>query len=179
MKVGRSRRPGVSPLIATIILIAITIVGGLLVYTILTGYISKYSGDDGITVSAIQLTVAPPAGANDGPGILSLTVKDTGNTPVTILRVSLLNGTSVLGLSSVSLQDALQTNSTGGLQPGLETSGTFYVCSGIQPSGWTGSCSGGSPEAEFGLDGSYSYDIVATFSDGSTMAVTGSVLASS
>ncbi len=179
----RRRSVGVSPLIATIILIAITIVGGVLVYTILTGYISRYSGSDQVTVSSIQLSVAPTVGTDNGPALLSISVKDTGTTDVTCMDILLVNGSAAPTLSPVSTSNDFQCDEGQGplnptLDPGLSVSSTYYLyCNSTTPSS---SCSGGSPSLyEVLLDGTYEYQLHAVFSDGSTFDTSGTVLASS
>ncbi len=173
---------GVSPLIATIILIAITVVGGVLVYTILTGYIGRYSGSDQVTVSSVQLSVAPTAGSDSGPGLLSVSVKDSGTSDVWGLSLSLLNLTNSggpLNLTLVAVSDPNpigQVGKAAPLDPGLTASATFYV--DCPASSQTKSCSEGSPY-QFIVDGTYEYQVTALFSDGSTYDATGTVSASS
>ncbi len=179
MKIGRSRRPGVSPLIATIILIAITIVGGVLVYTILTGYIGRYSADDQVTVSSAELTVAPAAGADQGSGIFSITVKNSGTSEVTDINIRLLNGTSVFVLEYLSSPSDFEANSTQPLQPGLTASGTFYVYCPIQSTTSALCPEGANSLYQLTVDGTYTYQVSAMFSDGSTYDVSGTVAASS
>ena len=184
MNVRGRKSVGISPLIATLILIAITIVGGILVYTILTGYIGRYSGSDQVSVSSVQLTVAPPVGANAGPGILSISVKDSGSSQVTGLNFTLYNvtasgGNTELALSSVTTPpDQFSQLATSPLSPGLSASVTYYVCvpgASVDP-GFA--CPTGEA-AIFVLGGTYDFQLSATFSDGSSYETSGTVVASS
>ncbi len=184
MKVFLGRKsPGISPLIATIILIAITVVGGVLVYTILTGYISRYSASDQVTVSAVELSVAPTAGSVSGPGILSISIKNSGTSDVWGMSVSLLNVSSTSGPSNLTLVNACQTckdafafGKSSPLDSGLTASATFYVdCPSPSTLKY---CTSSDIPYLFVVDGTYEYQVTAWFSDGSTYDATGTVSAS-
>jgi len=77
MKTIRKIR-AISPLIATIILIAITIVGGLLIYNLFFATSSTASSTSAISVQNIDLVV--PGGS--GNAQFSITVKNAGNKPI-------------------------------------------------------------------------------------------------
>jgi len=77
MKTIRKIR-AISPLIATIILIAITIVGGLLIYNLFFATSSTASSTSAISVQNIDLVV--PGGTGDPQ--FSITIKNTGNKPI-------------------------------------------------------------------------------------------------
>ncbi|MGC9069123.1 MAG: archaellin/type IV pilin N-terminal domain-containing protein [Thermoprotei archaeon] len=91
MKAVRKIR-GISPLIATIILIAITIVGGLLIYNLFFSTSSTASSTSAISVQNIDLVV--PGGT--GTPQFSITVKNAGNKPITGYTITIYgeNGTS-------------------------------------------------------------------------------------
>jgi flagellin-like protein len=102
MKAMAKRSRGISPLIATIILIAITVVGGLLVYSIFTSTSNTMSAKALVSVETADLVKSA-----DGVHF-SIVVKNAGNKPMTDLEIK-LNG-----------EDAAYepTLPAGGLQPG-------------------------------------------------------------
>jgi flagellin-like protein len=99
MKMGKR---AISPLIATIILIAICIVGGLLIYSVFMSTSGILSSKAQVSVEAADLVVTTA-----GDKSFSMVIKNTGNKPVTELNVT-LNGEA----------EAEVTLPTGGLQPG-------------------------------------------------------------
>lgn len=77
---------GISPLIATIILIAIALAGGLLVYTYMTSMTGVLSAKGQVSVEAIDLVKD-----TEDNVVFSITVKNTGNKPIEELKVKLDN----------------------------------------------------------------------------------------
>jgi flagellin-like protein len=103
MKAIAKRSRGISPLIATIILIAITVVGGLLVYSIFTSTSNTMSAKALVSVEAADLVMS-----SDGQQVqFSIVIKNTGNKPIKELKVKL-----------ASEDEATVTLPVGGLQPG-------------------------------------------------------------
>jgi flagellin-like protein len=103
MKAIAKRSRGISPLIATIILIAITVVGGLLVYSIFTSTSNTMSAKALVSVETADLVKS-----SDGQQVqFSIVVKNTGNKPIQDLKVKL-----------ASEDEANVTLPAGGLQPG-------------------------------------------------------------
>lgn len=134
----------ISPLIATVILIAIVVAGGLLVYSIFFSTSGTLTAKGQVTVEAIDLVKQ-----TTGESVFTITIKNTGNKPVTALTVTLASEADAsVDLSSVG----------GNLQPGQSTS---YMNNAL-----TGSYISGN---------SYNVVIKATFSDGSTFTTTTSV----
>jgi flagellin-like protein len=86
MKAKTLKRRAISPLIATIILIAICISGGLLVYSAFFSTAGTLSAKGQVTVEAMDLVKNTEGHVN-----FSIVVKNTGNKPVTTLTVT-LNG---------------------------------------------------------------------------------------
>jgi len=84
MKAAIRSRKAISPLIATIILIAICVVGGLIVYSVFMSTSSTLSAKGQISVEAIDLVKA-----TDRTVTFSITVKNTGNKPAKSLTVQL------------------------------------------------------------------------------------------
>jgi len=93
----------ISPLIATIILIAICIAGGLLVYNIVFSTSSTLMAKGQISVESVDLVKD-----TDGNVIFSITVKNEGNKPATSI--------------SVTLDGEAAPYSLGALEPGESTS---------------------------------------------------------
>jgi flagellin-like protein len=84
MRAKMLKRRAISPLIATIILIAITIAGGLLVYSVFFNTYGVLSAKGQVTVEAIKLVRD-----STGSTVFTITLKSTGNNPVTALTVNL------------------------------------------------------------------------------------------
>ena len=97
---------GISPLIATIILIAIALAGGLLVYTYMTSMATVLSAKGQISVEAIDLVRG-----SDGKATFSITVKNSGNKPIKQLNVT-LSGQSEASFPGVSDANPLQPGQT-------------------------------------------------------------------
>jgi len=85
MKRGKMRaRRGISPLIATIILIAITVAGGLLIYSMFLSTGSIWGAKGQVAVENVKLVKD-----SSGSVLFSITLKNTGNKPVQSLTVKL------------------------------------------------------------------------------------------
>ena len=80
----------ISPLIATIILIAIAVAGGLLVYALFTSTTGVAATKGQVQIETMDL-VKP----TEGNVIFTITIKNVGSKPVTGLTILLPNGTSV------------------------------------------------------------------------------------
>jgi len=148
MKAINEKR-AISPLIATIILIAICIAGGLLVYSIFMSTASTLSAKGQVEVEAVDLVKD-----TDDNVAFSITIKNTGNKPVEALTVE-LNGEELPDGFSLSPDPT-----TTPLQPGQSTSGTITFTDASDT---------------YVVGNSYNVVIKATFSDGSTAAITTSV----
>jgi len=74
------RLKGISPLIATLILIAITIVGGILVYHVFFATSSSISTNGNVQIESANIY--------SGPGIMTLTVKNTGTIAISNMNVT-------------------------------------------------------------------------------------------
>ena len=83
---GKLSRRAISPLIATIILIAITVVGGLLVYGVFMSTSNTMSSKALVSVEVVDLVKDTKGNAN-----FSIVVKNTGNKPIRELNIT-LNG---------------------------------------------------------------------------------------
>ncbi len=92
-----SRKRAISPILATIILIAITIAGGLLVYNVFFSATSIISSTNQIVVIQDSLTVA------SSNAFLSLTIKNNGQTPLVGTTITVqYDGITLTGLATCS-----------------------------------------------------------------------------
>lgn len=114
-----SKRKGIGELLAVIIVIAITIVAGLLVYSIVMGKVSLFGNSPGLQIENAQFS----------NGVLTLSVKNTGSYTFSAVTVQVIyNGQAQtitpLGSSSGgSDQETLAIN----LQPGQSASQTYTL----------------------------------------------------
>jgi flagellin-like protein len=83
----RSRRKAISPIIATLILIVITVVAGIMLYGFVTGFMAKTTSSTG-AIAQITVDSANVSSTNNDANVV---VTNTGTTPVTITQVNLLN----------------------------------------------------------------------------------------
>jgi flagellin-like protein len=154
MKIVKSSRKAISPLLATIILIAITIVGGLVVYSIFTSSAGAAGSQSSVQVVSAQLVV--PTGS--AQATFAITVKNSGNKPINNLQISgIQTGTTLCG--------------TGGTNPSLVTSASscapaITLAPGQSAAGTMTITLPGNPQIIVGK--TYQYVITATFVDGST-----------
>lgn len=148
MKAAIRSRKAISPLIATIILIAICVVGGLIVYSVFMSTSSTLSAKGQISVEAIDLVKA-----TDRTVTFSITVKNTGNKPAESLTVQLADE------SVQNLQVAGQNVSADNpLQPGQQAVLVY------------------NPSGDYVVGNSYNVVIRAQFSDGSMFVDTKGVM---
>jgi len=138
-------RKGISPLIATIILIAICVAGGLLVYTIFFSTSGTISAKGQLTVEAVDLVKQ-----TDGAAAFTITIKNSGNKPIT--------GAHCLNVTLKGVEYEVFP-SGGNLQPGQSTS---FLKNFDAP-------------AAFVVGNAYTVVINAKFADGSTFTATTSV----
>jgi len=142
---------GISPLIATIILVAICVAGGLMVYSTFFSASSTLMTKGQLEVESIDLVKD-----TEGNVVFSITIKNTGNKPVKAEANALL-----VTLASEGAWDATPKEGENylSLQPGQTVS---LVQTGLTGSSYT-------------IGNSYNVVIEATFSDDSTFAHTTSV----
>jgi len=84
MNVAKSRK-AVSPLLATIILIAITVAAGLVIYNLFFSTAGTISSTLQVDIISCDLVKT----ATPSRVLLSITVKNTGNKPITTCKVSI------------------------------------------------------------------------------------------
>jgi len=139
-------RRAISPLIATIILIAICVAGGLLIYTVFFGTTGTITAKGQLTVEAIDLVKAA-----DGT-TFSITVKNSGNKPL------------------IGTADALKITLNG------ENEWSVDAAKNLQPGQSVSIVKTGSDITEtYVVGNTYTVVVQATFSDGSTFSMTTSV----
>jgi flagellin-like protein len=87
------KRSAVSPVIATLLLIAIAVAAAIIVYAFVTGLIGGLSSGSGSNLYPTTATLVVPTGTS--PGTLVITVLNSGNSPVTGIQVTLASGANV------------------------------------------------------------------------------------
>ncbi len=141
-------RRAISPLIATIILIAICVVGGLLIYSVFMSTSGTLSAKGQVSVEAIDLVKQ-----TDGTTTFSIVIKNTGNKPAVSLTVKLANEAEQnLAVAGANVSDKNP------LQPGQSATLLF------------------SPTGTYIVGNSYNVVISAKFSDGSMFTKTEAVM---
>jgi len=144
-RIFRQKR-GISPLIATIILIAICVAGGALIYSIFFSTTSTLNATGQLNIQSMSL-IKDTAGNT----AFTLTIKNVGNKPFTGVNVTLANEPQAI-ISSISPIKPLQPGQT-----------TFYVPTGtLNP-------------ASYVIGNNYNILIRAQTTDGSTLTQTASV----
>lgn len=146
------RKPqfGVSPIIATLLLVAITVAAAVIVYVFVSGYTGTLTQGGGQqTAQQIELTAYSftPLSGSPASGNTSLTcpcmtvsIKDTGGAAVTIGSIY-FNGLSLSQAAATSFT-AITISSQGNAVIQLSDGGTFSAKEGY--TGMPGSVSGGS-----------------------------------
>jgi len=159
-------RRGISPLIATIILISICVAGGLMVYSVFFSTSGTLTAKGELTVEAIDLVKD-----TDGNIVFTITIKNTGNKPIHGTDANRL----VITLGSDSITLAGGTKASGGnlpdsanLQPGQSISVDLYYSN-------DGNDDNDDISGTYVVGNSYNVVIQAKFTDGSTFTTTTSV----
>ena len=82
----QKKRSAVSPVIATLLLIAIAVAAAIIVYAFVTGLIGGLS--NGANSSLVTATGSLTVPSGSGPGLLVLSIQNTANNPITGIQVS-------------------------------------------------------------------------------------------
>jgi len=92
-------RRAVSPLLATIILIAITVAGGLVIYNLFFSTASVLSAQISVNVESIDIV------KTSSQILVSATIKDGGNKPITACTITIYGdtGTATLSLGAIDI----------------------------------------------------------------------------
>jgi flagellin-like protein len=161
----RHRRKGISPIIATIILIVITVAVGGLLYAYVGGMFGSMSTSQDVN---IQNSLTMPAGASTGTWTVS--VKNTGSVAIT-------NMTAVLYSSSGSPIAVIYAGSYPMLTvPAGIPSGT-YTASTVSPGQTVSGTAMSIPSSNVIAGTSYNYQLVVQFANGVQKTYTGAVTA--
>ena len=114
------RQRAISPIVATLILIAITIIGGIFLYKYFMALATTLSTNHAIEISSATLSTSPT--------IFTLNVQNTGNVQVKALTVY-INGAPVnMSLSPVPLSPGGSASGVTNRLPINITSGqTYYI----------------------------------------------------
>jgi len=161
----RHRRKGISPIIATIILIVITVAVGGLLYAYVGGMFGSMSTSQDVN---IQNSLTMPAGASTGTWTVS--VKNTGSVAIT-------NMTAVLYSSSGKAIAVIYAGSHPMLTvPAGIPSGT-YTASTVSPGQTVSGTAMSIPSSSVIAGTSYNYQLVVQFANGVQKTYTGAVTA--
>ncbi len=91
---GRSRRKAISPIIATLILIVMTVVAGIMLYGFVSGFMANLGTSRAIAPISIASASVSSSGLSSGGQGATIVVSNLGTTPVTITQVNLLNAST-------------------------------------------------------------------------------------
>jgi len=85
LSIGQKKRSAVSPVIATLLLIAIAVAAAIIVYAFVTGLIGGLS--NGANSSLVPVTGSLTVPSGSGIGLLVISVQNTANNPITGIQV--------------------------------------------------------------------------------------------
>ena len=157
---------GISPILATIILIVITVVVGAMLYGFVTGFFSSTATSMNANV---ETSLVIPSGST--AATWSVTIKNAGTVGIKSMTVDLYSGNTLL--SSISYSPASP------LAPSQEVT-ISQVGSAVSPSGASLLTPNQALNSTSIIAGqSYSYQIILNFANGASKTITGSVTASS
>ena len=117
----RRKSKAISPIIATLILIVITVVAGVMLYGFVTGFMAKTSSSSN---AVAQISIAS-AGVSSSGKSATITLTNTGTTTVKITTVNLLDpdtGAVLMTFSSPSSGSPITVS--GGITTTFTASGT-------------------------------------------------------
>jgi len=83
--IQQKKRSAVSPVIATLLLIAIAVAAAIIVYAFVTGLIGGLSSSAGSNLVTVTANLAVPSGNTNG--LLVLSIQNSANNPVTGIQV--------------------------------------------------------------------------------------------
>lgn len=113
---AKGDRRAISPIIATIIVIVITVVAGAFLYTYATGMMRSGAASQVANIQSISLVV--PSGT--GAGTLTATISNAGTVTIDSINLTSFNGQQV---NEAFIQSPIA--------PGQSASGTYEVSSGL------------------------------------------------
>ncbi len=175
-KVSFSRkRRGISPILATIILIVITVVVGAMLYGFVTGFFSSSATSMNANV---QTNLIIPSGSN--AATWSVTIKNAGTVNIKSIAVTLYNASNK-AMSIISYPSAY-------VSPGQEVTISQIGSTLTSPTGAileNTTIVNGAPAVTILSNynvvsgSSYNYQVVLTFANGASKTISGAVTASS
>ena len=121
----------VSPIIATILLIAITVVLAATLYTVLGGFTSGLSTSGSATLSGTFANTSASASANHYEYSFSVSSSSSGGISLSSLELKFVNGTGTFTTSALSTTQTLKNNTINvtGLSNGKVVAGTTITIS--------------------------------------------------
>ena len=176
MRIQGKKRTAVSPVIATLLLIAIAVAAAIIVYAFVTGLIGGLSTGAGSSLVTITGGISVPTGS--GAGTLVLSIKNGASNPIVgVALTSLTSGglnyvpTPAVGFTfngaAVTALNTLPVGSTAAAAISYNP-GT----AGSSPCGTAGTCAGG-----FTSGTTYTALFTITFANGSTQTHTDDITA--
>ena len=131
MKMTHTKRKAISPVLATVILIAITLVAGVAIAGFAFGLFGTLSATANITVTTLSCTHGAMAAS-----ACTVQLENTGNAPASAVSCSLAGATSTLAGAPLALPSGTTTGATctgspANTVPGQPVEGTFTLSSGI------------------------------------------------
>ena len=126
----RRKSKAISPIIATLILIVITVVAGVMLYGFVTGFMAKTTSSTGaISQIAIASAGVSHSGGPSNAGSATIILTNTGTASVTITKVNLLNastGALIVTFTEIGTSSSLSAASTSVTVTGSNTT-TIYA----------------------------------------------------
>ncbi|BBE42457.1 hypothetical protein NAS2_1068 [Conexivisphaera calida] len=163
----------ISPIIATIILIVITVVAGAFLYVYATGMMKSGATAQQVNIQSSSLVVPNGAGTT---GYLTVTLQNPGTVAVSSVDLTMFNGTPVTG----------GTGWIGTIPPGGTASGSANVVIKTGQSSNSATYSSGTltvsvtdKVANLVAGDSYPIQLVVHYSNGQTQTITTTITASS
>jgi hypothetical protein len=159
MKIHPTRRKAIGEILGALIVIAIVVAAGLILYTLFTSTASNVGSQTVVSVQSNKLVVALPGGS----AVWAITLKDSSSKPITSLTAT-INGAGIPSTVSTVITPSYSgatVSSNNQLLPGTSASGSITISTGIT------------------LGQTYTVTITAQFSDGSSQTFTTSVTATS
>jgi len=114
----RTARKGLSPLVATVLLISATVIGGMLVYQYFQSSVDKVQGLGGGVLLTAQATVL-----DDDTTLVKVTVVNAEDVTITLLDVQLLDATG----AEIDAQPTAGTTLPTTLEPGEKVTLVFIT----------------------------------------------------
>ncbi|MDG6931767.1 MAG: hypothetical protein JRN00_02005 [Nitrososphaerota archaeon] len=162
----KRKHRGISPILATIILIVITVVAGVMLYGFVTGFFSSSATSMNANIET-SLTI--PSGSQYATW--AVTVKNAGTVDIKNISVTLYSGS--VALSKITYPATVP------VAPGQEVTVT-QLGSSVTPAGASNSVTNQGLNSTSIISGSsYNYIVTLNFANGAAKTITGAVTASS